>query len=126
MAYEPLEDKRVYRRAEVVADAVWQIVAGWETFAKRTVGEQLVRAADSIGANVAEAFGRFNPGEVRTFLYYARGSLTETRYWLRRACHRGLLTPDSLAALDADLSELAREINAAVKHQRSRRIPPKS
>jgi four helix bundle protein len=36
---------------------------GWEKFAKNTVGEQLVRSADSVGANIAEAQGRFNYGE---------------------------------------------------------------
>jgi len=75
----------VYQRAEAVADQVWELVNGWEWFPKKTVGTQLARAADSIGANIAESAGRFHPGDVRNFLYFARSSLQETRFWLRRA-----------------------------------------
>src|SRR3954452_19865321 len=99
MAFESLEDKRVFQRAEQIADRVWDLVAAWDWFTKKTVGAQLVRAADSIGANIAESAGRYHPGDVRNFLYYARGSLQETRFWLRRAERRGLLATDVLATL---------------------------
>jgi four helix bundle protein len=99
MPFEPLEDKRVYQRAEALADQVWNLVAGWEWFAKKSMGLQLSNAADSIGANIAEAGGRFHPSDVRNFLYYARGSLQETRYWLRRALQRRLVTAELFASL---------------------------
>jgi four helix bundle protein len=120
MPFEPLESKRVYQRAEAVADRAWELVVGWEWFAKKTVGVQLARAADSIGANISESAGRFHPGDVRNFLYYARGSLQETRYWLRRAERRGLIASDELAALVAELDQLAREINQCIAHQKTR------
>ncbi len=121
MAFEPLEDKRMYRRAEGLADAVWELVAGWGAFAQRTVGAQFVRSTDSIGANIAEAGGRFHPADVRTFLYYARGSLRETKYWLRRARARRLVPEDRYTWLDAELEQLAREINSAIAFQRTRK-----
>ena len=52
------ENLKVYQLAEKVADAVWELVLGWDNFAKDTVGRQLVRAADSVGANIAEGTGR--------------------------------------------------------------------
>lgn len=67
MPYEPVESKRVYQRAEAIADQFWEIIVAWEWFAKRTVGLQLAKAADSIGANIAEAGGRFRPNDVRIF-----------------------------------------------------------
>lgn len=100
--YEPLESKRIYQRAEVLADNVWNYVLSWEWFAKKVVGMQLARAADSIGANIAEAGGRFHPADVRNFFYYARGSLRETKYWLRRATNRKLLSADVLTTLDSE------------------------
>jgi len=75
-----LEDLRVLAMAESVADAIWGQVARWNEFSRDTVGKQVVRAVDSIGANIAEGFGRFNFGEKLQFLYYARGSLFETKY----------------------------------------------
>jgi four helix bundle protein len=120
VGYEPLEDKRMYRRAEQLSDAVWDTVSCWEAFAQRTVGAQFVRAVDSIGANIAEAGGRFHPADVRNFLYYARGSLRETKFWLRRARQRRLIADDKSAELDAELEQLAREINSAISYQRTR------
>jgi four helix bundle protein len=92
MPYEPLESKRVYLRAEAVADRVWHIVIRWRWFAMRTVGAQWVEAMDSVGGNIAEAGGRYHPADVRNFLYHSRGSLRESKYWLRRSHTRKLIT----------------------------------
>ena len=51
------EKLRVYRLAEALADSIWKIVLQWDYLAKDTVGKQIVRAADSIGANIAEGSG---------------------------------------------------------------------
>jgi len=50
MAME-LEELRVLKDAEAVADGIWKLVVKWEPFARDVVGGQLARAADSIGAN---------------------------------------------------------------------------
>jgi four helix bundle protein len=71
-----IDDLRVLQQAEAIADAAWKSVAGWDAFARDAMGKQLVRAADSIGANIAEAYGRFHYGEKLTFFYYARGSFS--------------------------------------------------
>ncbi|HIK06547.1 MAG TPA: four helix bundle protein [Trichormus sp. M33_DOE_039] len=39
---------------------IWNIVKKWDNFAKDTVGKPIVRAADSICANLAEGRGRCN------------------------------------------------------------------
>ncbi|HJS20002.1 MAG TPA: four helix bundle protein [Anaerolineales bacterium] len=54
------EDLRVLKSAEEIADSVWKRVVNWEEFAKDVVGKQITRSADSVGANIAESFGRFN------------------------------------------------------------------
>jgi len=77
-----LEDLRIYAIAEEIADRIWSCDK-WPIFVKRTVGEQFVKAADSIGANIAEGCGRYHYKENITFVYYARGSLEETKFWLR-------------------------------------------
>jgi four helix bundle protein len=48
---------RVYQLAEEIANRLWVIVAKWDCFAKDTIGKQIVRSADSIGANIAEGNG---------------------------------------------------------------------
>ena len=100
------------REAEAVADGIWQEVSGGEPFTREVVGGQLARAADSIGANIAEAFGRFHYGEKLQFLYYARGSLFETKYWLNRTLVRNLVSSDQVGDYVSHLTSLARQLNA--------------
>jgi four helix bundle protein len=117
------EELRVLQVAEQVADGLWRQVMQWEVFARDTVGKQMTRAADSIGANIAEAYGRYHYGEKLQFLYYARGSLFESKYWLNRASARHLLPSADAADYTMQLTDLARQLNsfaADLKTQRHR------
>lgn len=105
------EDLRVLKSAEEIADSVWKRVVNWDEFAKDVVGKQITRSADSVGANIAESFGRFNFGEKLQFLYYSRGSLFETKYWLNRTKARDLMKPSEVEEYVKKLTDLARQLN---------------
>ncbi len=75
MAKTNFENLCVYQLAEQLSDKVWEIVLGWDFFARDTVGKQLVKAVDSIGANIAEGTGRGTYVDNRRFVRIARGSL---------------------------------------------------
>src|SRR5690242_17483504 len=92
MSRTKFEELRVYKLSEKLADEVWDIVSAWQTFPEGTVGTQVVRSADSIGANLAEGVGSGTYQDNKRFVRTARGSLNETRHWLRRAFKRKLLT----------------------------------
>jgi four helix bundle protein len=115
------EELRVLKSAEECADAIWKLAVRWADFPKDTVGKQFTRAADSIGANIAEAFGRFHYGERLQFLCFARGSLFESNYWLNRAASRNLLDAKLHQTFTLQLSELARQLNAFAAHIKSLR-----
>jgi len=116
-----LEDLRILKVAESIADAIWKRVVQWDEFAKDVVGKQITRATDSIGANIAESYGRFNYGEKLQFLYYSRGSLFETKYWLNRALARELMQADEVKDYATRLSDVARQLNAFSNSLRSQR-----
>lgn len=106
------KELEVYQLSEKLSDEMWNIVVTWDFFAKDTVGKQLVRAADSIGANIAEGTGRGSYQDNARFITIARASLIETQYWLRRAHTRQLLTTDQINVLKPLLEILAPKLNA--------------
>ena len=105
----------IYKLSENLGDKVWDAVASWDSFAKDTVGKQLVRSADSIGANIAEGSGRGSSQDYRRFLRIARGSLCETLHWLRRAYIRKLLTAGQVKELRLIVAELSPTLNAYLR-----------
>jgi four helix bundle protein len=116
-----LEDLRVLQVAEAIADDIWKQVSGWDRFARDVVGGQLCKAADSIGANIAESFVRFSSGEKIQFLYYSRGSLFETKYWLNRVLNRELMASNQVDTYSEKITQLARQLNvfvASIKNQK--------
>jgi four helix bundle protein len=108
------EKLRVYQLAEEIADLVWEVVLRWNRLAQDTVGKQFIKAADSIGANIAEGTGRGSFADNRRFARIARGSLLEVRHWLRRAYKRNLLTEDEVACFSKILEELAPKLSAYI------------
>jgi four helix bundle protein len=106
------EKLRIYKLAESLADGIWSVVRTWDHLAKETVGKQMIRAADSIGANIAEGTGRGTLQDNRRFIRIARGSLYETQHWLRRAYKRSLLTNQQIASLSQIIGELSPKLNA--------------
>ena len=106
---------RVYQLSELLADEIWIIVNNWKYFEKDTVGKQLVKAADSIGANISEGTGRGSFQDNRRFVKIARGSLNETQHWLRRAYKRDLLKEEEVDKLKPIVDELAPKLNAYLK-----------
>jgi four helix bundle protein len=106
-----LEDLIVYRLSMALAEKIWKIVINWNTFERSTIGKQWITAVDSVGANISEGFGRYYYKDARLFLYYARGSLSETYTWLQKASNRKLINDQDFDELAADLKDLWVRLN---------------
>jgi four helix bundle protein len=106
------EKLRVYQLSENLADTIWDVVLKWSYLAQDTVGKQMIKSADSIGANIAEGTGRGTLQDNRRFIRMARGSLYETQHWLRRAYRRSLLTQKQIEELKPIIHELSPKLNA--------------
>jgi four helix bundle protein len=98
--------------AEELADEIWRIALRWDRFAQDTVGKQIVRSADSSGANIAEGTGRHDFQDNRRFVKIARGSLNETQHFLRRAFKRDLLAPADVKKIKPLVDNLAPQLNS--------------
>src|SRR3989440_2934106 len=115
MAKAAFETLEIYQLSENLADLIWDMANGWDHFARDTVGKQIVRAADSIGANIAEGSGRGSTQDNRRFMRMARGSLYETQHWLRRAFRRKLLTSRHVEDLKPIINELSPKLNSYLR-----------
>jgi len=110
-----LEELNIYRIAMELGEEVYSVVDKWEYFSKKTIGTQLVRAVDSIAANIAEGYGRFHYKEVNNFSFYARGSLFETKAWLTKANNRGLLDNQKFNEFETKIKDLSVKLNNYIK-----------
>ena len=112
MSRTNFENLRVYKLSEGLADEIWNIVLRWDRFARDTIGKQIVRSADSVGANIAEGTGRHDYQDNRRFVKIARGSLNETQHFLRRAFRRKLLTSADVKKIKPLVDNLAPQLNS--------------
>jgi len=106
-----LEDFVVYNLAMDLGEKIYKQVVIWDYFNKDTVGKQLVKAADSIAANLSEGLGRYHYKERKNFSYYSRGSLFETKTWLTKAHYRNLIKTEDFESLLNDLEVVGIKLN---------------
>ena len=105
------EDLEVYRLSMDLSDKIWDIVLTWEYFQKDTIGKQWVRAIDSGSANISEGFGRNTFKDQRSFYYFSRGSLCESKTWLEKSRRRNLINEENYAQLRDDFNVLGIKLN---------------
>ena len=99
MNVSKFEELEVYQLSERLSDKILKIVDEWEFLPKKTVGIQLINSSDSIGANLAEGYGRESLADRSRFAKISRGSLFETKHWIVKAFKRKLIS-------DVDFEEL--------------------
>jgi four helix bundle protein len=109
-----LENLRVYELSMKLGEEVWTIVSAWDYFQKDTVGKQLMKAVDSIAANISEGHGRYHYKESKNFNYFARGSLFETKTWLTKAASRNMISKDKFQVLMSELDVLGKMLNSYI------------
>ncbi len=110
-----LEELRVYQLSMELGERVWQIVIEWEYFSKDTVGKQLIKAVDSVAANLSEGYGRYHYKESRHFGYYSRGSLFETKTWLTKSYNRELIKEEDYKVFIKDIDRIGVKLNNYIK-----------
>lgn len=104
----PLESLEIYKVAMEIGELVWNIVGGWDYFYRKTLGDQFIRAADSIALNISEGYGRFHFKENRNFCYYSRGSAKETLTITEKALKRKLINVEEYKLLTEYLDKYFR------------------
>ena len=97
----------VWQRAQELAHRMIQVTQRLpQNWANAVLARQMISAATSIGANIAEGHGRFTPGAHGNHLSIAKGSAAETDSWLDILRREGRITSDEEAPLHAECMEI--------------------
>ena len=112
--YLKLNDIEAYKIAFKLSNYVWYLVIKWDSFSKDTIGKQMVRAVDSISANIAEGFGRYTKKDKIKFFRYSSGSLYESLDWNEKAHMRKLIDEEEYGYIFTELTKLPKSINSLI------------
>lgn len=93
--YIQLDDLEVYKLSKKLSELSWVIYKKLDWQNKKIVGDQFIRSVDSVGANIAEGYGRFHYLDKVKFYYNARGSLLESRHWSNLLQQRGIINQEN-------------------------------
>jgi four helix bundle protein len=93
---------------------------------RHALTDQLLRAAVSVPANIAEGHGRLSKGDFVRHLTIARGSLGELDTLLEVTSEVGLLTPPRLARPYALSDEVGRMLWALIRKLGTRQLRPRA
>jgi four helix bundle protein len=86
-----------WQAADDLASEIFRLTENELNPRHRWLGLQIVRAAFSVSANIAEGYGRSSLGDYLRFLEFASGSLNEVEYALHFVKRNGICPTESIA-----------------------------
>src|SRR5262245_33296586 len=99
-------DLQIWQRSRAWSKSIFEHTQR-EPFSKdHRLVAQVNDSSESVGANIAEGFGRGTQGEFVTFVGYALGSLNETQSHLCAAYDRGYLSREDFGKLFQEGTEI--------------------
>lgn len=115
-----LDKLDVYQIARELSKIGWNIYKGMKSEHRFSIGQQFIKAIDSIGANIAEGFGRYHYLDSAKFYYNARGSLWESKHWTELLYERSLIAEETYKQLSEKLNTLGIKLNNFVSSIKSK------
>lgn len=112
---EDFTDLEVYQLSIELSLSVYKIISKMPEHEKYGICDQLRRSSSSVGANIAEGFGRYHKKDFIKFLYNARGSLNETKHFLILGQKLDYINQEELLDLEHQIKNLGIKLNNLIK-----------
>ena len=108
------ENLKVWEEAHKLVLAIYKITKNFPEEERFRLINQLCRSAASVPANISEGTGRKTLNEYVQYLCNARGSLEETRYYLRLAKDLGYIDAEEFENLNKKYNSTGRMLNGLI------------
>ena len=107
-----LKDLEVYKLSRKLSTIAWGIFCRMDYMDKKHIGDQFLRSVDSVGANIAEGYGRFHYLDKVRFYYNSRASLYEAfNHWLELLFEREKISKNEFESLNETAQKLQVKLN---------------
>ncbi len=116
-------DLEVYQLANKLTVEVYKFVETLPNKERYCLIDQLIRASSSIGANIAEGFGRYHTKEYLRFLYIARGSLMEVLHFLVLSSELDYLDQKLFNKFEQEINVMGVKLNNLIAALAKRQAP---
>jgi four helix bundle protein len=123
MSYNDFVDMPVWKMSNKVVEDVYSLCLKLPRSEDYALSSQLKRAALSIPANIAEAFGRNHTKDKINFYYFARGSAFEVRSHITIATNLKFFSNSDIEVINNDCNSIIESINKIIKGLRNRSQP---
>ncbi len=110
-----LKDLEIYQISCEISRMTWQTYIKFDWQMKKVIGDQWMTSTDSVGANIAEGFGRFHYLDKNKFNYNARGSLLESVHWTKLLLERKVISEAEFNHLLDKQEQLLLKLNSYIK-----------
>jgi four helix bundle protein len=111
-----LKGLEVYQLSRKLSSTAWKIFCRMDYMDKKHIGDQFLRSVDSIGANIAEGYGRFHYLDKVRFYYNSRGSHFEAfTHWLELLIEREKISRDEFNSIHESAQILQIKLNNFIK-----------
>jgi len=115
-----LKDLEVYNLALEISRLAWEVYISLPKEHKYAIGSQFLESADSVGANIAEGYGRFHYKDSLKFYYNSRGSLSEAKHWTTLLEQRNLINRDQFLQLSLLIDKEQLKLNNFINSIKSK------
>ena len=113
------QDLTVYNQASRLFPRIYNLVRSWKPFDQNHLGSQMIRATNSIHANLAEGQSRSTRDYIR-FITMALGSCDEMRSHLLDCVNVGLLPQQMYRELDSEYVAVGKQLTMLRKSLQAR------
>ncbi len=112
--YIELGNLKTYKLSREFSRISWDIYNQLNYSLRKTMGDQFIRSIDSVGANIAEGYGRWHYLNRIRFYYNARGSLFETKHWVELMYEREIINQDTYDKLITLIDKIGKKLNKLI------------